>query len=176
VNPPEFVWDATVQQNGLPLVRGEDKYQDGKGNMEIKMLALIPIVNASGEEIDQGSMMRYLNEMTWFPSGFLGENITWKAIDSRSAEVTLTDRGRSVSAILYVDDEGKLTDFVAPRYRAVNGTYSLETWSTPMTAFGEFEGLKLPIKGKGVWKLPEGDLEYIELEITRLEYDVPALY
>lgn len=36
---------------------------------------------ATGSEIDQGTMMRYLNEMTWFPAAFLGENISWKAVD-----------------------------------------------------------------------------------------------
>jgi len=40
---------------------------------------------ATGSEIDQGAMMRYLNEMTWFPAAFLGENISWRAIDDTSA-------------------------------------------------------------------------------------------
>jgi hypothetical protein len=104
-------------------------------------------------------------------AAFLGENISWKAIDDHSAEVTLIQEGRSVSATMYFDQEGKPVNFVAKRYRMVGKRYDLETWSTPYTGYGEFEGLKLPVRGKGVWNLKEGDLEYVELEITELEYD-----
>ena len=53
----------------------------------------------------------------------------------------------------------------------VGKRYDLETWSTPFTGYGEFEGLRLPIRGQGVWNLKEGDLVYVELEITEMKYD-----
>jgi hypothetical protein len=40
-----------------------------------------------------------------------------------------------------------------------------------VTAYGEFEGLKIPVSGTGIWNLPEGDFAYIELEITGIDYD-----
>lgn len=172
VNPPGFVWKVFLPSRGLPLTLGRDAYVEGRGSMLIKMLSLIPMVNAvSGSEIDQGAMMRYLNEMTWFPAAFLKENINWKAIDDKSAEVTLTDRGKTVSATMIFDQEGKPVNFVAKRYRMAGKKYDLETWSTPFTGYGEFEGLKLPVRGKGVWNLKDRDLVYIELEITELKYD-----
>jgi len=170
-SPPGFIWKAFLPTKRFPLTLGRDAYLDGRGSMFIKMLSLIPLVNASGSEIDQGAMMRYLNEMTWFPAAFLGENISWKAIDDTSAEVTLTHQGKSVSATMYFDEEGKRINFVAKRYRMVGKKYDLETWSTPFTGYGEFEGLKLPVRGKGVWNLKEGDLVYVDLEITELKYD-----
>jgi Family of unknown function (DUF6544) len=109
--------------------------------------------------------------MTWFPAAFLGKNISWKGIDGGSAEVTLMDRGKSVSAVMSFNSEGKPLNFVAKRYRMVGKKYDLETWSTPFTGYGEIEGLKLPVRGQGVWNLKEGDLVYVELEITELEYD-----
>jgi len=169
--PPGFVWKVFMPSKRFPLALGRDAYLDGRGSMLIKMLSLFPLAKATGGEIDQGSMMRYLNEMTWFPAAFLGENISWKAADDNSAEVTLTDRGKSVSATMYFDPEGKPLNFVAKRYRMVGKKYDLETWSTPFTGYGEFEGLRLPVKGQGVWNLKEGDLVYVELEITELNYD-----
>jgi hypothetical protein len=139
--------------------------------MLIKMLSLFPVVDAAGGELDQGSLMRYLNEMTWFPAAFFGPNIGWKAIDDESAEVTLSDGGKSVSGTMYFDAEGKPVNFVAKRYRMVGKSFALETWSTPFTGFGEFEGLRLPVRGQGVWKLKEGDLVYVDLEIKDLHYD-----
>lgn len=171
VNPPAFVWDAKVG-NGLPLVRGSDHYIDGKGHMKIKMLSLYPLVDAEGEELDQGTFLRYLNEMTWFPAAFLGENVSWKAIDDNSAEVTLTDHGKRVSATMTFDADGRLTDFVADRYYQVDGgkSYEFRRWSTPISGYGEMAGLKLPVSGSAVWKLDDGDFEYIQLDITNVEY------
>jgi hypothetical protein len=170
--PPGFIWKAFLPTKRFPMTLGRDAYVDGQGSMLIKMLSLIPLVNVvMGAEIDQGAMMRYLNEMTWFPAAFLGENISWKAIDDTSAEVTLTHQWKSVSAVMHFDQEGKPINFIAKRYRMVGEKYDLEAWSTPFTGYGEFEGLKLPVRGKAVWILKEGHLTYVELEITELEYD-----
>jgi hypothetical protein len=126
--------------------------------------------DARGADVDQGSLMRYLNEIMWFPTAFLGDNITWEAIDDDSARVTLTDRGESVSAVLTFDEEGRLANFVGERYYHAGTPESvLLTWSTPITSYGEFEGLRLPAGGHGVWHLDSGEFTYIELEITDIQ-------
>jgi len=176
VNPPGFLWVGTMRKAGFPVVRAWDRYRGGKGNMQLKLGTIFPIANATGEEMDQGSMMRYLSEMIWFPTAFLGPHVSFEPVDQTSARVTLTDVGKQVTATMYFDDKGRLTDFVAPRYREVSGKYELETWSTPITAYGEYRGLKLPVKGKAVWKLQEGDLEYIDIVITDLAYNVTTAY
>lgn len=172
VNPPGFLWVGTIRKGGFPLVRARDRYRDGKGNMQIKLGTLFTIADATGAGMDQASLMRYLNEMMWFPTAFLGPNISFEPVDQASAKVTLTDLGTQVTATMYFDEQGRPTDFVAPRsYRE-----GLETWSTPITSYGEFGGFKLPVKGKAVWKLPEGDLEYLDVVIPALEYNVTTPY
>lgn len=176
VNPPSFVWIASAKMGGIPILRGRDMYRAGQGQMNIKIGSVFDVVNATGEAIDQGAMVRYLSEIVGFPAAFLCHNIRFEAIDNHAAKVTLTDCGKRATGTLFVDDEGKLTDFVAQRYGDLNGKYELGTWSTPVTAYGEFEGLRLPSRGKAVWKLEDGDLEYINVEITDLQYDVAKLY
>ena len=171
VQPPGFVWDVTIHQGPLPIARGRDKYAGGEGRMLIKAGSLFTVVDDKGPEMDQGSMMRYLSEMIWFPTAFLDDNISFEPIDDESARVTLTDGGKSVSATMYFDEEGKVTDFVAKRYRTVEGGYDLETWSAPVYEYGELAGLKLPLRGGAVWNLPEGDLKYADITITHLEYN-----
>ena len=39
-------------------------YLDGRGWMLIKLFSLVPLANAAGAEMDQGALMRYLNELT----------------------------------------------------------------------------------------------------------------
>src|SRR6266545_7714727 len=95
VHPPGFVWDGTLHLGPIPVGRARDMYWDGQGHMLVKVASLFTVVDATGEEMDQGSMMRYLSEMIWFPSAFLGDNLSFEAVDERSARVTLTDHGRT---------------------------------------------------------------------------------
>ena len=55
------------------------------------------------------------------------------------------------------------------------GRQVLTAWPAPVTAYGEFEGLRLPAGGKAVWKLPDADLDYIDVTITELHYDAAQL-
>lgn len=172
VSPPGFVWIAYMKTFGLPLMRVRDYYLEGRGNILVKALSLFTVADSGGEKMDQGAMTRYLNEMMWFPSAYLGKNISFEPIDASSAKVTLKDMGKNVTATMYFDDEGKLTNFMAPRYRDMGkGKFELENWSTPIRGYGEFEGLRLPIQGAGVWNLREGDLEYIDVKITDLKFN-----
>ena len=61
----------------------------------------------------------------------------------------------------------------AKRYRTADAS-DPETWSTPVTGYGEFEGLRLPTRAKALYKLPGGDYEYIEVTLTELHYDTGA--
>lgn len=165
--PPGFVWDATLFVGPLPVVRARDMYRAGEGHMLIKVASAFTVADAKGEELDQGEMMRYLNEMMWFPSAFLADNVSFEALDATSARVTLTDHGRRVTATLFFDADGRLSEFEGRRY--ADG--ELETWSVPVTAYGELAGLNLPTRCKAVWKLARGDEDYIEVTVTELHHD-----
>jgi len=172
-DPPAFVWRASFPSAGLPLVTGRDEYRQGGGSILMKMLALFPVADESGGELVAAGLMRYLNEIMWFPQAYLGGNISWRGIDDTSAEVTIADRGMTASAILFFDGEGRLTNFRAQRHNTA--TRQVETWETPITGYGELDGLQLPIRGEGVWKQAGGDFAYIEVEVTALAFDEAAL-
>jgi len=169
-NPPGFVWEARFKVAGLPLLRARDTYQAAQGHMHAKLAGLFTIFDVRGDQLTQGTMLRYLNEMTWFPTAFLGDNITWEGVDDHSAQVTFTDGGKSVSARMFFDDAGRPTNFTTQRYREIKGDFSLDTWSTPFTKYGVHAGLNLPSAGQAVWNLPAGDLTYADLEIAEIEY------
>jgi hypothetical protein len=110
--------------------------------------------------------------MIWFPTAYLGDNIAWRAIDDNTAEVTFHDHGKSVSGQMHFAADGRPLKFTAMRYRETNGDFSLDPWSTPMTEYGVCAGLNLPVKGAAVWHLPEGELAYVEIEITAVAYNI----
>jgi hypothetical protein len=175
VEPPGFIWDATVPLAGIPLVRGRDGYLDGHGMMTIKLGSLVPVVDAAGPEMDQASLTRHLSEMPWFPSAFLRERVTWEAIDDATVRVSIADGYRLATGTMTIDAEGRLVEFRSERHALVGGVAELRPWSAPTYAYGEFEGLRLPIRGAAVWTLPDGTAHpYIEVELTEVAYD-PAL-
>jgi hypothetical protein len=172
--PPSLVWKARFKIAGIPLLSARDQYQSGQGHMFGKLAGLFTVFDIhDSEELNQGTMMRYLSEMIWFPTAFLGENISWEAVDENSARVTFHDCGKSVSALMHFDDQGRLTNFTAQRFREIGGDFSLDPWSTPITGYGMRADLNLPVRGLAVWNLPEGDLTYADLEIEEIAYNSP---
>lgn len=173
---PAFIWYTTMKPVPFFSITGRDKYRQGWGNMLIKLLSIVPVVDATGEELDQGTLVRYLNEMMWFPSAALNEYIRWEAIDNTSARAVMEYKGVSGSAVFYVNRKGEITNMVADRYREVGGRFELTPWSTPIEGYREFNEIRMPYKGEGVWKLDSGDFAYIRLEVTNIEYNRPELY
>ncbi len=172
-DPPGFIWKARFKMAGLWLLSAQDTYEAGHGHMFGKVAGLFTVFDTRGEKLDQGSRMRYLSEMIWFPTALLGANITWQGVDDHSAQVTFADRGKSVSARMAFDNAGRPTNFIAERYREIDGDFSLDPWSTPMVGYGVRAGLNLPVRGQAVWNLPSGDLPYWDGELTEVEYNRP---
>jgi hypothetical protein len=176
VDPPKYVWLGQMAAGPFNIVAARDSYIDGRGRMFIKMLGVKTIGDVQGEEMDYSALVRFLNEMMWFPAAFVNDNIRWEAINDNSARVTIADGSKSASAVLYFDEKGALTNFVSDRYHEVNGVYVRDTWETPITGYSEFSGLKLPVKGEAVWKMSTGDFSYIKLEVTTLEYNTHEIF
>jgi Family of unknown function (DUF6544) len=72
---------------------------------------------------------------------------------------------------LFFDAAGRLTNFVGRRYAIAGSSRELQTWSVPVAGYGEFEGLRLPVRVKAVWKLAESDREDIDIILTGFDYD-----
>lgn len=169
VSPPAFLWRTWLPKAVLPIALGRDAYLEGEGSILIKLLALFPVADERGAQLREAGLMRFLNEMVWFPAALLGPAVRIEADGPDSFVATLSDHGLEATATFFVDPQGRLTNFRARRYNT--GTRSIETWETPMAAYGSFAGLQLPVRGSAVWRLPDGDLTYIEIDITSLQYD-----
>ena len=172
VEPPGFLWDATVPVAGVPVVRGRDGYLEGRGVMTIKVGSVVSVVDASGPEMDEASLLRYLSEMPWFPSAFLRDRVTWEAMDDATVRVSIVDGDLRATGTLRIDPDGRLVEFRSERHAMVGDRFELRPWSTPAYGYGEFEGLRLPVRGAAVWTMPDGTtFPYIDVELTDVAFD-----
>ncbi|WP_035054037.1 DUF6544 family protein [Carnobacterium pleistocenium] len=173
---PGFIWKASIKAAPLIHIVGRDKYWDGKGSMLIKLLSLFTVADSKGKEINQGTLLRYLAEMVWFPTAVLNEYLTWDEVDNDHAKATMTYKGITASGVFTFNDQGEVIKFEAERYGEFNKNFSLELWSISLRDYKEFDGIKVPAKGNVTWKLETGDFNWFNFEITEIEYNKPLPY
>ncbi len=170
IDQASFEWKVRMKMAPLMIVKGEDRLEDGRGSMKIKLFGIIPLVNARGPEIDQGAMTRYLSEAIWFPQAFVDEQITWESIDSLSAKAIFTIAEKSVEGIFHFDQEGKVTLFECERYATEGKDMVLRHWRTPIDEYGERSGLLLSTRGRAIWDMGDSDYCYVDVEIMEVSY------
>jgi len=173
VAEPGFVWNASIRPAPFLWIEARDRLVSGRGNMLVKLVSTIPIADAVGAEIDQGSRLRWLAECAWFPYAFVGDHVQWEPIDAHSARVRLRCDGLPVSALVEVDDEGKLTQLRADRYRDVGrGKAVLTPWTGRYSDYREFNGFRVPSSVEVTWELEKEPFSYVRFRVTVLEYNV----
>lgn len=170
---PRFVWLADVQAAPGIYLAGRDKYEAGKGHMLIKLLSLFAVADSKGPEIDQGTMLRYLAEIVWFPSAALSPYIQWEVVDATTAKAAMSYEGVTASGIFRFNADGDVASFEAERYYDRKTGPTLETWVVSLAPDGykEFEGIRIPAGSEVTWKLKEGDFTWFKLEITDIRYN-----
>lgn len=171
VTPPAFTWHARMRLAPFAWIEATDQLAGGHGTMSIKLMSAIPLGKARGPEMDQGSLVRYLGEIVWFPTAWLFEFIECQAIDASSVKVTMHDAGTSASLVLAVNEQGQPTHLRADRYMEDHGRYRLTPWSVQSSEFREADGLYIPTHFDVIWHLPDGDFTWLRGDISEIEYD-----
>ncbi|MDH4298339.1 MAG: hypothetical protein OEV74_18825 [Cyclobacteriaceae bacterium] len=166
VDPPAFVWHATIQAAPLTEIAGRDKFENGKGNMLIKPLYVYTIANSSGSAIDEATMVRYLAEMMWFPQGAVSDYLHWEGIDDSHAKVTMKLGDVAVTGVYTFNEDGRPIGFEAARFGDFDGVLRKETWSIAVKGFRNMHGVPIGNTSEVTWKLKDGDFTWLKLEIT----------
>ena len=172
---PGFVWKARIRPAPFLWIDARDSLVAGRGNMLVKLVSTFRIADATGPEIDQGATLRWLAECCWFPYAFVGSCVEWTPIDGRAARMAVRRGGLPVSAIIEVDDEGKLAGLCAERYRDVGGGKALLTpWIGRYSDYRSFGGFRVPSFVDVRWLLDDQEFSYARFRILTIEYNPPS--
>lgn len=174
INNPAFIWSVDVKMNSLLNFQGRDKFENGKGEMVIRMNSLINVVNEKGEKIDEGTIQRYLGEMVWFPSLAISPYITWEQINDTTAKATMTYKENKGSGTFYFNASSDITKYSALRFNGNDVNAKRHPWIMNISEYKIFEGIKVPAKMTATWKLDEGDWTWLKLEVTDIKYNKNA--
>jgi hypothetical protein len=168
---PAFIWNAVIQPGLFVPIQGRDKYFNGNGNMLIKAMYTIPIADSSGTEITQGSLMRYLAEIIWFPSAALSKYIKWEYVSETSARAIIENRGTSVSGLFHFSPDGDIKGFEGMRFFNFDHQYSLKKWTVAIKDYREFDGVRLGYKSELAWQLASGEFNWLKVELTDIKFN-----
>jgi len=169
---PGFIWSARMEVAPLMHIAVRDSFDRCRGRMLGKLMSLVKVVEGEGKEIDQGTMLRFLSEGMWVPSGYLSPSVRWEAVNDRSARAVYTCGGESVTGTFFFDERDDVAGFTAMRYGDFDGVRRLEKWEVKVTGHAGLGGLRLPVKADVVWKLKEGDFHWMSIEVTGVSYNI----
>ncbi len=171
IDNPAFIWTVDVKMNSFLNFQGRDKFENGKGEMLIKLNSLFNVVNEKGAKMDESTAQRYLGEMVWFTSLALGPYISWKPINDTTASATLTYKGAKGSGTFYFNSKGDVTKYSALRYKGNDVDAKREEWVMSINDYKTFENIKVPAIMTATWKLNEGDWTWLKLEVLDIKYN-----
>lgn len=173
--PPAFNWNINMRMNSVINVVGRDKFENGNGDMLIKMFSLIPIADASNnKKVNEASLQRYLAEIVWFPSAALSPYITWEPIDDQSAKAIMSFQGTKGTGTFRFDNNGNFLRFTAMRFKDA-GDKEPKLWTVNSIKIEERNGIKIPVECEAKWKIENQDWTWLKLKITDIEYNIKEM-
>jgi hypothetical protein len=151
----------------VPMV-GRDTYIGGRGIMHGKLLDLITVARSAGPETDMSELVTYLNDAVLMaPSMLLRPNISFAPVDDDSFDVTLVDSGQTVTARVFLNDDGRPVNFsTTDRYADLPGGLVRAQWTTPIDGWRSDGDRFIFTRGHAVWNLPQGPLDYLDFSLS----------
>lgn len=164
---PGFVWHATMNAGYGLHIAVLDQLVEGKGTMVAKIQSLITLNEATGQEMDEGTMQRYLAEMVWTPSFALSPYVQWEQIDNVRAKATLKYEEKEASVIFTFNAAGMIKQCEAERFYYQKEESRKVPWVVDMdeSSYQRFDGIVIPAKSTITWKMENGDYTWFKLEI-----------
>jgi hypothetical protein len=172
VDQSSFIWKVRMNMYPLIDITGRDMLLNGKGSMQIKILSLLPVVNAEGNQIDEGTLQRYMCETVWYPTAFLRPEFNWEAIDSLTVSAQYHLNGLKAKATFYFDREGKIKRMSALRYQGSGKDAVKKEWIIDIDDYDTFNKIMIPSKVSATWKGEVADWRWLEMEVKEVEYNI----
>jgi hypothetical protein len=114
-----FVWAAQATVGRLPI-RGFDRYLSNRGEMRWKLLGIIPVMTARGQDVTDSARGRLAGESVMVPTSFPAG--TWRTGPFRNTVVVeRTIDGRAETVQLGIGRDGALTDVIMSRWGNPDG-------------------------------------------------------
>jgi hypothetical protein len=166
-----FVWAARA----AGVITGSDRFIDGVGGMDWKLLGLVTVMHAEGQHVSRSAAGRAAGEMIWLPTAGLPRfGVRWSAGGNNTVTLhhDLGDDELAVECRLDADSHVATTVFDRWGDPDGSGQWALYPFGGEVTGYATFDGLTIPSAGRFGWhfgteRWPEG--EFFRYQITGLQ-------
>jgi hypothetical protein len=166
-----FVWAARA----AGVIAGSDRYLDGSGGMDWKLLGLVAVAHAGGPDVGRSAAGRAGAEAIWLPTALLPRfGVRWSAGSSDQVTASFRVGDTPVELRLRLDAAGRIASLVFDRWGdpGDTGRFGWHRFGGEVTGYRSFQGLTIPSQGRLGWsygsdRWPAG--EFFRYEITDLE-------
>jgi len=165
---PQRLFLISATRAGLPVTVFHD-YHAGTATMRGRLIGLVPIIDASGPEMDRSETVTVLNDIVVFaPAAIVDAPIDWTAVDDTHVRARYRAGGHTVQAELVFDGDGDLVDFVSDDRSRASGdgrSFTQARWSTPLGEYRETHGRRWATGGEGRWSGDGDEFAYITFTV-----------
>ena len=174
-----FVWTARA----AGIIAGSDRYLDGNGGQNWKLLGLLTVAHAEGPDVSRSAAGRAGAEAIWLPTALLPRfGVRWSAGPVNQVMADIQVRDTPVELRLRLDAAGRITSLVFDRWGDPDntGTFAHHRFGGEFTGYRTFQGLTIPSQGRLGWFYGEDGWsagEFFRYQITDLQpVTSPALH
>ena len=168
-DPPGFVWTGRIRMFPGAWIDARDMTVAGEGSMRVLLDDTVTLVDVRGPELDQGSALRLLAEMPWYPTSlFDTRTVTWSAIDGDHACATLRVGDQQVSGIFEFGSNGLPLRMTGKRFKDRG---ELLPWGGIYRDWRTVSGMLVPFEAEVSWQLDTGPYTYAHWFVHSMDYD-----
>lgn len=166
---PGFIWKGVTT-----MFTARDMYIADKGRLTVSLFSLYNVVDAKGDNYNQGELLRWLGESVLYPTNLLpSEKLEWHAIDAATARLTFSYKGFSLFFIITFNEVGEIIQMETKRYMDEK---NLATWIIKVANYKEINAITIPTAFEVLWRLEKGDFSYAKFYIKTIEYNKPVAF
>ena len=100
---PGFIWKGTTA-----MFTALDMYIEDKGRLVVSLFSLYNIVDAKGENYNQGELLRWLGESVLYPTSLLpSDRLKWSTIDAQHAKLIFIYNRMSLPFTITFNEAGR---------------------------------------------------------------------
>lgn len=146
-----MIWQANTRMFGIPI-SGFDRVVDGRGEMQWKLLGLIPVMSGSGPDITRSAAGRVAGEVVWLPSAFILNSVPWTETGGSYTKAGLRLMGEKIDLLMNLTPDGGLESVQYKRWgNPGGGAFHYADFGGFVEEEGTFEGYTIPTRMRLGW-------------------------
>lgn len=153
---------------GIPLIKANERYLDGKERMEIDIIG-----TDEGEKLDQGGNLGMWSESLWFPALYLTDpRVHWEPVDADTAILAVPfNQGQEHYVVRFDPATGLVTWMESMRYQTSTSAAKV-LWMNQAVEWRVIDGQLTNTAGAAIWMDDGKPWAVFHLDDIRFNVDV----